>query len=72
MLRRCELAASPAPRLTLRPCWSGGQPGFMVGIEGGPQSLLWRATREIALRDGAAYVNEHYKFDPGLGIWRAR
>lgn len=57
--------------LTLRAgkCIYDGAPGFVVSVADGPQDLLWRGTREMALADGAARVAAHWvKVN---GEWRA-
>ena len=60
MLRQSEIVAPEAPELTLRQCLSSGVAGFMVSVVNGPTDLLWRATEEAALRDGAEYVKRCY------------
>jgi hypothetical protein len=57
--------------LTVRPGGSvyDGVPGFVAGVVGGPQDLLWRAMEEFALSDGLAYVRAHW--DLVNGAWVA-
>lgn len=44
---------------------------WICSVRGGPHDLVARESEELALRDGAAYLKEHYRFDPTVGTWRA-
>jgi hypothetical protein len=68
MLKRSNLPAEEPVALVLRPVRSGGVDGFMVGVAGGPQSLLWRETEALAREDGAVYVAKNYR--RVLGTWQ--
>jgi hypothetical protein len=70
MLKRSNLPEDEPVVLVLRACVSAGVPGFMVGISGGPQHLLFRETESLARTDGAAYVARNYR--RVLGAWVPR
>jgi hypothetical protein len=61
-----ELELRPAGNCSWRP-----PGGYIVSVVGGPQDLLWRGTRELALKDGAEHVAKYWRFNAELGRWVA-